>query len=558
MLVALTLTLPLSYAVLSRLCNASGTMFGRDQGIYQYVAWAVSQGAVDYVDICDINGPLTHAVHQVFQALGGSSERGFRILDLGVASVTFAIAGASLPGLTWRPGTTPPALAPRLAWAAAAWTLLSVQYLAYEPWDLAQREGFCNWFVLTSAALQLLAQGNAGPLTTTRHRTLLIVAGTLSVMPWFIKPTYAACTALQALLLLERGTWRRQLIPFAAGGVLAVTLMLAWVARFGDISAFLRSYLFDGPRLYGPIWPVSPAELLKRTGFPHWGGYALIVAGTAGVLVWRRTLPRRILLVGLLPVTALVQIVVQGKGFDYHYHTLTAAVTFGVLALACALSEMPHRWGVTVVPTLALAGVAALMLSASPYSEPRWLAYRGSSYATERPELRDHFFYMRYFPRDHGRAAEYLAKTTEPSDRVFLYASSPYLLFLAQRLGAACPLYACQLNVRAALDGRSPSRIYTPGTPLDPARAATIRAIRDRYEAATLSQLKANPPAALAFVDDEPFMSVANAWVDFRLQNPQTASWLLERYAFSRRFGTVQVWEPKRAQAKAANGATHG
>lgn len=346
---------------------------------------------------------------------------------------------------------------------------------------------------------------------------------------------------------------------------MAAGLMLAWVAQFGDISAFLRSYLLDGPRLYGPIWPVSPTELLTRTGFPNWGGYALIVAAIAGSLVWRGTLPRRALLVGLLPTVALVQILVQGKGFDYHYHTLTAGVALGALALACGLSELPPRSASpgslvvrALVPALALVALAALMLSASPYSGSRWHAYRGSSHSKERPELRDHFFYMRYFPRDHGRAAEYLAKTTAPDDRVFLYSSSPYLLYLAKRLGAACPLYACQLNVDAALDGRSPSRIYTPGVPLAPSRANTIRAIRDRYNAETLRQLKANPPAALAFVDDEPFMSMRNAWVDFRLQNPEAARWLLERYALSQRFGTVQVWQPKPTQETLAKRATHG
>src|SRR5690606_17181073 len=124
-------------------------------------------------------------------------------------------------GLTWRPGAAPPSVLQRLAWAAAAWTLLTVQYLAYSPWDLAQREGFCNWFVLTSVAAQLLAQGNAGPLNKAHRRLLLLIAGTLSVMPWFIKPTYVACTALQAMLLLERAAWRRQVVSFAAGGLLA-------------------------------------------------------------------------------------------------------------------------------------------------------------------------------------------------------------------------------------------------------------------------------------------------------------------------------------------------
>ena len=38
--------------------RASWTPLGRDQGIFQYVAWAVAQGDVDYRDVRDVNGPL--------------------------------------------------------------------------------------------------------------------------------------------------------------------------------------------------------------------------------------------------------------------------------------------------------------------------------------------------------------------------------------------------------------------------------------------------------------------------------------------------------------------
>ena len=54
---------------------------GRDQGIFQYIAWAVLRGAKDYRDVRDVNGPLTHLVHMVLLALGGRDEHRFRVLD---------------------------------------------------------------------------------------------------------------------------------------------------------------------------------------------------------------------------------------------------------------------------------------------------------------------------------------------------------------------------------------------------------------------------------------------------------------------------------------------
>src|ERR1051325_11108900 len=50
--------------------RASLVTIGRDQGIFQYIAWAVREGDVDYRDIRDVNGPLTHLVHVVMMRFG--------------------------------------------------------------------------------------------------------------------------------------------------------------------------------------------------------------------------------------------------------------------------------------------------------------------------------------------------------------------------------------------------------------------------------------------------------------------------------------------------------
>ena len=42
-----------------------------------------------------------------------------------------------------------PELLERVAWALAAWVVLSGQYLLFGYWDLAQRESFFDWFLLS-------------------------------------------------------------------------------------------------------------------------------------------------------------------------------------------------------------------------------------------------------------------------------------------------------------------------------------------------------------------------------------------------------------------------
>src|SRR6185312_6404625 len=95
----LTVALPPLFWVAEATSRASRTPLGRDQGIFQYVAWAVGRGAIDYRDVRDVNGPLTHFVHLAFLGLGGADEHRFRVLDLAVTALTFALVGACVPGL---------------------------------------------------------------------------------------------------------------------------------------------------------------------------------------------------------------------------------------------------------------------------------------------------------------------------------------------------------------------------------------------------------------------------------------------------------------------------
>ncbi|HEY2367874.1 MAG TPA: hypothetical protein VGH87_15860, partial [Polyangiaceae bacterium] len=96
---ALIVALPPFFWVREATYRASLTTLGRDQGIFQYIAWAVMNGEVDYRDVRDVNGPLIHGVHMVMLALGGRDEHVFRTIDLAVTGVVFAFVGASLPGI---------------------------------------------------------------------------------------------------------------------------------------------------------------------------------------------------------------------------------------------------------------------------------------------------------------------------------------------------------------------------------------------------------------------------------------------------------------------------
>jgi hypothetical protein len=537
--------------------RASLTPLGRDQGIFQYVAWAVGQGQVDYRDVRDVNGPLAHLVHLAFLAFGGADEHRFRVLDLIVSGVVFAIVGACLPGLRARRT----AGVERVVWASAAWVVMSGQYLLYKYWDLAQRESFFDWFLLASAALQLVAQAPPPASSPGRRTPLLALAGTLSVVPWFGKPTYALFTGAQLIALLAddaldtfslrsapaksslRGRWRA-LAVFCAGGALGAISQLASLLLYGDASAFARIQWVDVSAMYRFIWPRAAMDIFSNPWCATQAIFALAGAVVILALVMLGEMPRRIVGIALLPVCGLGSVVAQAKGFPYHFHPVTAGVHLQWLVFLAWLAERARvarrdRALVRLLPLAAAVTVAlrvATSMEDSPHVRAAWLLW-GARTPEERTtsEYYSHFQEVDYYPYELHQTAQYLRAHTQPGDRVQIYGMDPYVLFLAQRLGATPYIYAYDLNADAALAGG------TGGHP-DEGQTARIRSVRDAHEADLLRRISAQPPAAFVFFDGAPLLSRADAWDDFEEHCRGAAAWVRARYRETARFGHDRVW----------------
>src|SRR5215472_7120887 len=176
--------------------------FGRDTGIFQYVAWALTQGERAYVQVRDINGPLVPAIHLVFLKLGGADEHVFRSLCFALFSAAALLVGALLPGIGRRKGEEPLPFpwATRVAWALAAWVVLGAGYLIYGWWEHGQREDFFDDLLLPALALQVRAQLPGTPPRV--RRWLLVGAGGLGALTWFGKPSCLLYSAGQAAALL--------------------------------------------------------------------------------------------------------------------------------------------------------------------------------------------------------------------------------------------------------------------------------------------------------------------------------------------------------------------
>jgi hypothetical protein len=545
----LVLALPPLFWVLDATRRESLTTLGRDQGIFQYVAWALTRGAVDYRDVRDVNGPLTHLVHRVLLALGGADEHRFHILDLAVTGATFALAGACVPGLRSR---RPPDALERVAWALAGWVVLSGQYLLYGYWDVAQRESFFDWFLLPSIALQLVAQGTPDRRGSARwprrQACLLALVGALAAIPVFGKPTYGLFALAQlAVLLSGEGlavSRKKAVIAFAVGGALGAATQLAFLVAYGDVRAFARIQFVDVPGMYRFIWPRATADLLSDP----WRATQAVFAVTGALvllgLVALREMPWRVSIVALAPLCALASVVAQAKGFPYHFHPVTATVHLQWLVFASWLAERARvsqrRWAIVRLAPLAVSAIFALRIATaledSPYVRAVWLLWGAKSPADRTTrEYFAHFPEPDFFPFELREAAGYLSQHTGPDDRVQVYGMDPYLLFLARRLSASPYIYAYDLNADAALAGG------TGGRP-DEAQAKRIRALRDAHESDLLARIEGTPPAAFVFLDASPLMSELDAWGDFEEHCSRAAAWVQARYRETARFGHDHVW----------------
>ena len=497
--------------------RASWAPLGRDQGIFQYVAWAVTKGQTAYRDVRDVNGPLIYLLHHVMLLLGGASEHRFRTLDLLFVGITAAIFGAMLPSI----GRRQPSVTARLSGAAAATTVILAQYLGYGFWDMAQRESFCDGFVLVSLGLQV--EGCAR-----KKSWLLAAAGAMSITPWLGKPTYALYTVVQIGALLWDDTavprWRR-ISLFALGGVAGALVPLLWLLRFGDAPAWFRITFFEIPAMYRFIWPRPPMVIIEL--FRN----AVLLACLTNVpmlaLVLLEKMPRRALPIASFALVGLVSVLVQAKGFPYHFHPVTLGSTIAMLAMvwwAFDTAKSPSTRAGVALLALGLAGRAALEARHAPFLVSPILRDDASLSSSNRlaPYTR-----VDFFPGAMHRVAELVEAQTNTTDTVQVYGMDPYLLFLAHRLSATPYILAYELDDYWALVGA-----YDPGGTVKPdeAQKSRIRSMRDAHEADMLARLDAAPPAAFVFVSRSPLMSHEDALDDFADHCPDTTAWMLRRY----------------------------
>lgn len=547
---ALVIALPAFLFVCAATWKASWASLGRDQGIFQYVGWAVARGDVLYRDVRDVNGPVIAMVHLIFQKLGGEDEHRFRVLDLLASGIAFVITGALVPSMA---GASPPTTsatktmraATVIPWALAAWVMLSAQYLVYGFWDSAQRESFLGWFVIVAMALQAAITSKPDRRVRTRATWMLAASGALSAIPWLGKPTFVLFTLAQVIaLLVEPGdTWRdrlRRLFVFAGGSAAGLVVPLLFLVLYGDVKAWMRITFVDVPTMYRFIWPRPAWAIVSLPGYDTMSLTAGLTSLALLVMIVAGKLPRRTLPIALMPVLGLVSVIAQGKGFPYHFHPVTLGTTLAWLVAMGVLwrSSASLPWRAVVVVAAGLVSARSVHYARiAPYPDAPGADMRDKASLESATRLAA-YDRVDFFPRALRDAAEYVEASTSPNDRVQTYGMDAYVLFLAKRKSATPYIYAYDLNADAALHGS-----FDPGglVPND-AEQARIHALRDDHARDMLERLERAPPPAFVFIDRSPLMSFEDSVEDFSYHCPEAARWLAEHYRQTVSYEGIRVW----------------
>lgn len=251
-LLAGTLAVLFTASILAYLAADQQPLVDTDPAFYQHVGWYVTRGGVPYVDVWDINPPLTFGVAAVLSAVAGGNLPLQHALGV-LASVAAIAAGVGLTASLAADLTGDDAAA-----AAAGLVLL----VPPEVYGLAPYGLRSQYFALASGVLALLLARRDRPLAA---------GASAAVAAGFWQPGGGIALLVVGMAAHRGGrAWALR----AVGGGLAVAGLV--VLPFVAVGAFVPMV---AQTVLGPFYGQEPYTLASRT-------YALVrVLGYGAVLV---------------------------------------------------------------------------------------------------------------------------------------------------------------------------------------------------------------------------------------------------------------------------------
>lgn len=413
--------------------------FGRDQGLYHYVAreW-VLRGSIPYKDVLDHKTPGIYLLHALAVLLFGETMWGIRVLEaLGV--LAFGLVAGAL---------TTPRGEPHPAGARGAGMLAAVVfYFGYfDFWSTAQSE---VWY----AGLGMCAVLAARRVERTDRAAALVglFAGVAVLMKppsvWFV----VVALAVLALRLREEGRLtpakcKRELAWLVGMGACAPALVLGYFGVKGALPA-MKDIVVGANAYYVKHEGGDPGRLDQHLGYivrvfaPT--SFVILPGLVVGLVVAvRRKLAPRVetFVLGLaLVLAATLAVGMQGKFYLLHWGCLPLPLAFVTVALAMWALERSRAW----LRAAILAGVVLLGYRATEAFENAYpvqrdtldaeVKYLRGVYDRRAFNMRFQLGFVRFAFHDAYEVGKWLEAHTSPDDPVTVRGFEPEIYAVAHR-----------------------------------------------------------------------------------------------------------------------------
>lgn len=401
---------------------------GRDQGEFATIGRGLLQGQIPYIDLWNPKPPAVFYVYAAVMAVFGQTSTAIRVLDL----LIVPLVSAALYWLGWKIGNRRTALLSVLVFATF--------YLTESFWTLSQNDGIVLVPMTLAVALALKTAERAP-----RSWLWSFASGVMcGIAVWFKYPFALIAGAAAAMYLIalpreQRGGWAlmRDVAGFLVGGEFMLVIGASVFISLGAFDALLESALVTSQyTALGLNWADFTVAMATAWGF-RWIQWGLLFALTAlwfatGKLGNPNDIARKrtwsAVLVWL--TAALIVMLVQAKGYDYHWLPMLPPLALLAADTLNRINGTLYRfiglkWAHVSGALIMLALLAILVAGIWPKTLP-YLTGQESQQA----------YYARFvggeFVADESLlAANYLREHTTSGDSLFIWGFRPEVYYLS-------------------------------------------------------------------------------------------------------------------------------
>lgn len=326
-----------------------------DIAVYDYIGLVVNQSGKPYQDAADQNWPGQMLVHVASVALFGSDLKAYRIFELlFILPISCLIIALSLNKIYSRTA------------ALISIPVYVAMYTTAGYWSTGQREIVASPLLVGAATLLFMRINGSGNLT-------LLAQGILISTCTLIRPTLLIILPLLALadILMMRLTNRpvRKILMDQLIVSITVIMTLALSALLADFYEILDDWLdasiLFNINVYGGGRDIKEILLLMASyAWDSWRWY-IVWCAIGAIFLVRQNIVAAILIATLIPAT-IISVVVQGKGFIYHFAVIyplfailvSVAMAAGVDYLKSKLQPVHIRLVATILVCLPILGLS--------------------------------------------------------------------------------------------------------------------------------------------------------------------------------------------------------